>query len=493
MQTGILIAVIAYELLIVLGVGLWLARQDASHKARKGEFALAARSLPVSVVAVTLALTVLGTAHILGVFEMAWYLGASAVWFSIAHVVLLVLVCFATGRWVRRLGVTTVPEILERLFGQEVRLIVSCVMAGIIFGILTLETQGLGIIISAMTGWEVANGAVVGGVIGVLYVIIAGLKEVGWINLINAVVMYIGLVLATIFLAYKLPGASYDSVADFYDGQDQGFMLSIFGTPEIMLTFALGTTVAVVFSQSVNQMLMQAAMAAKSENTIKKALWVAAPVNGLFGVFAVVIGLTAKSLPEFQALGPKVAATTMLVTLLPGWLSALVLASFLAAILSTFAMTCLSPATILANDIYKRLYKPQATEADVTRVTRLMIITLAVIAMAVAAFLPPILAAINWLFSWLVPVFWLLTFGLLWRRHAGVAIATLVAAWGVNCAWSFTDLPTLVGLEGTPNAYMTLAATLLVYVVGHLMWPGKPGLFREEGGTAANDLAEEGV
>lgn len=479
MQTGILIAVIVYELLIVLGVGIWLARKEAGHAKASGEFALAARSLPVSVVAVTLALTVLGTAHILGVFEMTWFLGASAVWFSIAHVVLLVLVCFATGLWVRRLGVTTVPEILERLFGTEVRLIVSCVMAGIIFGILTLETQGIGIIISAMTGWDVASGAVVGGVIGVLYVILAGLKEVGWINLINAVVMYIGLILATIFLAFELPGGSYDHVADFYNNQGESHMLSIFGTPEIMLTFALGTTVAVVFSQSVNQMLMQAAMAAKSENTIKKALWVAAPVNGLFGVFAVVIGLAAKSLPEFQALGPKVAATTMLVTLLPGWLSALVLASFLAAILSTFAMTCLSPATILANDIYKRLYRPQATEADVTRVTRLMIVILAVIAMAVAAFLPPILAAINWLFSWLVPVFWLLVFGLFWRRHAGVAIATLLTAWGVNCAWSFTDFPAVLGLAGTPNAYMTLGATLLVYGIGHLLAPGQPGLFRE--------------
>jgi len=269
MQTGILFAVIGYELLLVLGVGLWLARQDAKHKGRRGEFTLAGRSLPVSVVAVTLALTVLGTAHILGVFEMSWYLGASAVWFSIAHVVLLVVVCYGTGVWVRRLGVITVPEILERLFGPGIRILVSCVMAGIIFGILTLETQGLGIIISAMTGWEIAKGAVVGGAIGILYVILAGLKEVGWINLINAGVMYLGLILATVFLAMRLPGGSFEAVSDYYLSEGQTHMLSIFGTPEIMMTFALGTTVAVVFSQGVNQMLMQAAMAAQSEDTIR--------------------------------------------------------------------------------------------------------------------------------------------------------------------------------------------------------------------------------
>lgn len=74
-------------------------------------------------------------------------------------------------------------------------------------------------------------------------------------------------------------------------------------------------------------MLLQVAMAAKDEGTIKKALWIAAPLNGMFGIFAVVIGLTAKSLPEFSALGPKVASTTTLVSYLPPWLAALLLAS----------------------------------------------------------------------------------------------------------------------------------------------------------------------
>ena len=411
MKTEILIAVLAYELITIFGIGWWLSRKDAKHgKYKEGDFTLGGRQLPVGVVAATLALTVLGTAHILGVFEMVWGVGASAVWFSIAHVILLVVVCFSTGVWVRRLGVTTVPELLERLFGKGVRVLVSCVMAGIIFGILTIETQGLGIIISAMTGWSIKYGAMAGGVIGMLYVILAGMKEVGWINLFNAGVMYIGLILATIFLALRLPGGNFDSVTDHFLSINAEHMLSIFGNSQIMLTFALGIVIAVVFSQSINQMLLQAAMSAKDENTIKRALWIAAPVNGLFGVFAVVIGLTAMSIPEFSNLenAPKIAATTMLINYLPPWLSALLLASFLAAILSTFAMTALSPATIFSMDIYKNLFNPKATEKQLTKVTRITIIVLSIIAMAVASFLPPILAAMTWLFAWLIPVFWVL-------------------------------------------------------------------------------------
>ena len=374
MNTGILIAVLAYEVLIILGVGLWIARREASHPKREGDFALAGRHLPMPVIAITLALTVLGTAHILGIFEIAWFLGAAAVWFSISHVILLVLVCLTTGLWVRRLGLTTVPEILEMLYGRVTRLVVSCTMAGVIFGILTIETQGIGIIISSMTGWEIRNGAIVGAILGIFYVVLAGMKEVGWLNLVNAIVMYCGLILATIFLAFKLPGGDYSSVAEYYTSSGDNHMLSIYGTPEIFFTFALGTTVAVVFSQGINQMLMQPCMSAENEKTVRRALWIAAPLNGLFGV---VIGLTAKTVPEFAALGPKVAATTMLVNYLPPWLAALLLASFLAAILSTFAMTALAPATLFTVDIYKNLYKPDASEADLAKVMRITIIILA--------------------------------------------------------------------------------------------------------------------
>lgn len=477
MNYGMLIAVLAYEVVVIVGLSVWIQRRQTSSDS-KDEFALAGRSLPMPVVATTLALTVLGTAHILGVFEMAWILGAAAVWFSLAHVILLVVVCLGTGLWVRRLGVTTVPQLLDMTYGLETRLCVSCVMAGVMFGILTIEAQGIGIIFATLTDWDIATGAIVGGIIGILYVIFAGMKEIGWVNVVNAMVMYCGLVLATVFVAFKLPGGSYDAVGEFYSQTDQSHMISIFGNAQIIQTFVLGTIVAVVFSQGTNQMLMQVAMAADSERTIRRALWIAAPLNGLFGVFAVSLGLAAKSLPEFQVLGQKVAATSMLVAYLPPWLAALLLASFLAAILSTFAILALAIATIFANDIYKPLFRPNATERSQTMVIRLVILIVAGIAIGVAAFLPPILAAMNWLFAWLVPVFWVVVFGLFWKRHQEVAILALVVSWVLNSIWSFTALSAKLGLAGIPNAYITLGAALTILVVGNLLVKGKPGLFR---------------
>ena len=493
MNYGMIIGVLFYELLIIGGIGYWLHRQNAGKEHAEGEFTLGGRDLPTPVLAVTLALTVLGAAHILGVFEMTWGMGAAAVWFSIAHVILLVLVCTTTGLWFRRLGLTTVPQVLKKFYSSELELVVSCVMAGVIFGILTLEAQGLGIVISAMTGWSIQQAAVVGSIIGIFYVVLAGMKEVGWINLVNAVVLYVGVILAVIFVAKALPGGDYTSVQEFYrttplptpDGKMaiQEFRLSIFGTPGILGTFALGITVAVVFSQGISQMLLQPAMSAKSEASIKKALWIAAPVNGLFGVFIVVLGLTARAHPVYGQLTAKAAAMEMLVEVLPGWLSTILLAAFLAAILSTFAMTSLAPATIFSMNIYKGLFKPDANDAEVAKVTRLTIVVLAIVAMGIAAYLPPILAAITWLFSWLIPVFWIVVFGFMWKRSLPAAFLTLAAAWITNSLWSFTSLPTAFGImekAGDFNAYVTLAVTLLVGITSTAMFKGEIGYFKSE-------------
>ena len=478
MNTMLLIAVVVYELILIGGVAWWLTRRSAKSAGSGAGFELAGRSLPVAVVAPTMALTVLGTAHILGIFELAWGMGGTALWFGLANAVAIAIVCLTTGRWMRRLKLTTVPELLELMFGRNLRILVSCVMAGSIFGILTLETQGLGIILASMTGWSIENGAVVGGVLGVLYVIFAGMKEVGWINLFNAILMYVSLILATIYIGLGLP-EGFDGVSQHFVATDQAHMLTIFGPIDLLLTFALGLFVAVNLSVPVSQFFVQVAMSAKDERTISKALWIAVPLNGLFGVFTVVLGMTAKSLPEFSALGPKIATPTMLVEMLPTWLASLLLASFLAAVLSTFAMTCLGAATIFSTDVYKRLFNNKATDAETAKVTRIAIIVLAVVAVVVASFLPPILAAIGWLLAWLIPVMWLVFSGLFWCRSNLAAGLTIGAAWGANMLWTFTTLTQALDAAQLPNAYIVLAVTLVVGLSTNVVFRNSaPGYFR---------------
>lgn len=473
MKFGVLLAVIIYELVTTVGIGLVLAIRS---RGRQESFLLAGRDMPAPILGATMALTVLGTAHILGLFENAWYLGAASIWFGFAHVLLLTIICLTTGQWARKLEVCTAPEFIEKIYDRKTRTIVTCVMAAMIWGILTLETQGVGIVISALTGWSIQQASILGAVIGILYVLFAGMNQIGWVNMVNTVVMYLGVIVAVVVLGFKIPGG-WDSVEQFYASGADKWMLNIMGTPEILLTFGLGVTCSVAFSQSITQNLMQPALSAKSPDTVKKALLWAAPINGLFCVFTVAMGMAAKSLPEFQALGPKMAAPTMIVQLMPDWATAWLLAAFLGAVLSTYAMTSLTPATLFVMDIWVPLFRPNANEAYKANAVRLVLIILAVIALIPAASLPPIVASISWLFSWMVPLFWFAIFGLFWKRSTGAILGTLVVAWIANCIWSFTSLPAMLHMETIPNAYIALAITFTIGIILQLVLPGQPGYF----------------
>ena len=487
MNYGVVIAVVIYELVVILGCAVWLKIKEKKQAAAPTDedFALGGRNMGVIVLAPTIALTVLGSAHITGVFEMSYNMGAIAIWFSLAHVIMIVVACFGTGLWVRRLGVVTVPQIIKDMYGSGVAIAISCVMAGQVWGVLTLECQGLGIVVSSLTGWNITQAVIVGGILGILYVVFAGMKQVGAVNVINATIMYIGLIIATIYVAGKLPGGNFDFIEEAIPNSEGGaeFMLSIFGNADLMITFAVGNIIAVTFCQSISQMLMQTMMSAKDEKTIKKSGWLAAPLNGMFGVFAVILGLAARALPEYSEYGAKLAATNMLVDMLPMWIAALLLAALLAAILSTFAMTALTSATIWVHDIYKGYINPDADEKKLANMTRILIIVLAAAALAVSVALPEILNAINWVFAWIVPVFWIVVFGLFWKRNSKVAGTALAVSWIFNVIWSLTPLPASIGgfIGGLTNPYVTLILSLVILIIGNLACKGEPGYFKAQG------------
>lgn len=487
MKVGLILAVIIYEIAVVAIVSIVLKaveKKKAHTAAVSGDdkdFLLAGRNMGVITLAPTIALTVLGSAHITGVFEMSYGMGAIAIWFSLAHVLMVVVACFATGQWVRHFGITTVPELLKDMYGPGVALAISCTMTGQVWGVLVLECQGMGIVITALTGWPLQNSIIVGAIIGILWVVFAGMKELGAVNVVNATVMYIGLIIATVAVAFKMPGGNFNFIMDTFTGEES-FMTNVFGNANLFISFAVGQIIAVTFCQGISQMLMQTMMSAKDEKTIRRSVWLAAPLNGLFGVFAVILGLAARAIPEYAAAGAKEAAMTMLVDLLPGWISAVLLAALLAAILSTFAMTSLTPSTIWVNDIYLGYINPKATPKQATNVTRILIVILAVCAMITSTALPTILDAIGWVFSWVIPVFFLVAFGLFWKRNSKVAIAALAVSWIANILWSFTGIQAAVaGAIGVtlPNAYVTCILTIVILVIGNLVSKnGEPGYYK---------------
>ena len=227
MNTSVIIAVvILYEIVSIGGCALYLKMKERKHKGGQNtagdDFSTGGQSMTWPVVGASLALSLLGTVKIFGIMQQAINLGAVVAWFSIATIFPLIMISLGTGRWVRRLKVATMPELFGKMYGQKIRLFVCAVIALQTFVILTIETQGLGTVFNALSAGKVsvAMGAIIGGIIGIFYVIIAGMKEVGMVNVVNVIVMYVGLIAAAIILGHVLPGNGWSDFEAYFMNSD---------------------------------------------------------------------------------------------------------------------------------------------------------------------------------------------------------------------------------------------------------------------------------
>lgn len=482
MTNPVLVLVLFYNFIVIGGIGYYLALRER----RFGELtdlATGGQNAGLAMFSVTLAITYLGSAHVYGLMEMSFDLGAIALWFCFAHTILICVICLGTGPWVRRVGCATIPELVGRMYGPRLRTYVACIASMVVFGLVTLETQTLGIGIAAISGWSLGTSAVVGALLGTAYVTFGGIKQTMLVNLVNAVVMYGSIIIAGIYLSFVLP-EGWDGVREHYINHGEESKLSVFGTPDLMAGFAMAAVFSVVFSQSVNQQGMAAAVSARDETVIRRALWIAAPINGLFGVFPVLCGLAAATLPKFAELGPKLAAATMIVELLPTWLVVLLQAGFLGALLSTFAMSALAPATIFTKDIVGASIDGGLSPLQERHYIRCVILIVGTLAACLTFFNQPnVIRAITWLFAWLAPLFFIVVAGLFWKRSTTAALTVVSCSWLINCAWSVAPIKQSIvalspGLGALENAHVSAVVALVTTVLAYtVVARGEPALF----------------
>jgi SSS family solute:Na+ symporter len=339
-----------------------------------------------------------------------------------------------------------------------------------------MEAQACGIVLSSLTPLTIQQGAIIGGVLGLFYVLLAGMREIGIINVINAFVMFSGLILTALTLGGFLPNG-WEGVQNYYVDNGASDLLKTLGSPEIIIGFGIPTVIATVFSQGISQQGLQVAMAAKSEKTVLKAVGIAGVLNGAFTILAIGIGVAAMSIPELRELGAKAGGPGLIVNYLPPWLVAWLCASFLGALLSTFATNVMAPATLFIKDIYEVCSGRKESEKVQTKKSRITIVVLGILSVAISFFLPEMVDGANWLFSFLVPLFWITVYGLFWKMSSRAAELTLFGTWGFNLIWTFTPLKSLIGMDGVMNSYVTLALSLGIGIVANLVLPGKKGLF----------------
>ena len=456
---------IAYNLIIIFVVYAFI-RWKQSKTGVEDDFVLSSRKLPWLAVAATQALTALGGGHINGLAFQSWNTGIATIWYCIGTGFMFIIILRFNGIWYRRFGCVTLNDMFGKMFHPILMPILGGVGIGYCWGILCVETQGLATVISSLTGLSNLTGAIIGALTGILYVYLAGMKEIGYVNIVNASLMYLFGIIMLVYLNFATPegwaGINNNILANNPD------LLTVLGNPEILRTYVIGTFLACALGLNMAQANIQSAAAVENVQVLRRACTAAIPMNVLFGVIILGLGLAAMALPEPAATGNGAAGVVVLtLTYMPGWLQICVIGVFLAAMLSTVAMVALSLATMFNRDIlsYFPYFKNMSPQKEKTW-SRVWIVVGCTSAMLGAV---KIQAAVNlgitWLFAFLVPLFFIFLIGMLWKRSGKAALLTLGISWFLNLVLTFTNLASVFHLEGNNySIFMIILSTVLCFI-----------------------------
>jgi SSS family solute:Na+ symporter len=424
------------------------------HSRSTAGFTTGGKAFPAVLIGFLMASEFIGTSASLGTAQKAFDSGISAAWNVVALAVGFVLFSFFLARRYKALGENTISGVLRRGYGERVRLATSAIMIVALLIVAIAVYASGGAVFSSLLGLDPTVATLLTGVLSVLYVGIGGMRSVVYTNVLHAVVLLAGIVLAAVVplreiggfgaLADALPAGRFDPVGVGF-GQIMAWMIAGAGA-----TFA-------------TQYIVQAISSVRDENTARKASAYAVLVLVPYGVLAAVAGMCAAVLhpdiPSLQALPSLLADMN---TLLAG----VVISGMIAALFGTVSAITLAVSTLLLKDFYQPMRNPAGEDRRNVRFIRLATVASGIVPMLLALYAKDVLAvtflgkALRSALAVLVVLF----FYAPWFGSRTAALVSILGALVTTVAWFLAGDPL-----GIDNAYIAVLTPLIVMCVGHLV------------------------
>jgi SSS family solute:Na+ symporter len=317
--------------------------------------------------------------------------------------------------------VYTMPEFLERRFRPACRYYFSALT---VIGNIFIDTAGTlyaGSLVIQHFFPNIAlwQSALLLAFLTGIYTAAGGLTAVVYTDTFQAVILLIGAVALTL-IALNVVG-SWDEVVSATPPEMLSIIQPLDDPTMPWLGLMIGVPVLGFYFWCTNQFMVQRVLAARD---IHHARWGALFVGLLkLPVLFIMVfpGIMARQLyPELPR--PDMVFPTMVTGLLPVGLKGLVLAGFIAAIMSSVDSTLNSASTLVTMDFVKKI-RPTLPDERLTTIGRITTITF----MLISAFWVPIVAQASTLFAYLQsalayvfpPVVAVFILGLFWKRATG--------------------------------------------------------------------------
>lgn len=377
----------------------WYLTKDDDLKTESGYF-LGGRSLSATVIAGSMMLTNLSTEQMVGLNAQGFKSGLAVIaWESGASIGIVILAIYFLPKYLQG-SITTVPEFLEERYDKSVRNIVSIfflLTLGIAFLPTVLYSGSIAMMklfdIPGIFGISQESAIVLSvwliGIIGSIYAIFGGLKAVAVSDTVNGVGLVIG------GLAIPVLGFIYLGDGSMLKGMEYIFQhapekLNTIGGKDSQAPFGAAITgmrITALYYWCTNQAIIQRALGAKSLKEGQKGVLLTALLKIVVAPLILVVpGIIAYCIYGNE-IGGDIVYPTLVNKLLPTYMTGFFGTVLFGAVLSSFNSALNSASTIFSLNIYKPLFKPEASEEYLIKISKYFGTILAVFSMIVAPFI----------------------------------------------------------------------------------------------------------
>lgn len=375
----------------------WYKLRKEKLDSKDGYF-LGGRSLTGVVIAGSMLLTNISTEHLIGMNGSSYKNGFIIIAWEVTSALALVAAAIYFVPKYLKMGLTTIPEYLEKRFDSTTRTLVAMfLMISFIVTLLpiVLYTGAINIEsifnisevlqVSKKEGLWITVIAI--GVLGSVYAIFGGLKAVAVSDTINGYGLLIGgLAIPIIALVSIGDGNPLEGLTKVYQHSPEKF--NVVGAKDSVLPFSVlftGLIINQLYFWSMNQTIIQRALGAKNLVEAQKGLLFTGVLKILVPIIIILPGVIG-----FYYFGDSLynqqdmIYPELIKKVLPVGLVGVFAAIVMGAVLSTFNSVLNSAATIFSIDVYKRHINKNTSDLKLVRIGKFTSTILAVFAILVA-------------------------------------------------------------------------------------------------------------
>ena len=391
MNIYIIIFVVYLVLLLVLGGLAAKKKKDTTE-----DFFVAGRSMSMWIVAGTYGASFLSAGSFLGTIGYNYKFGWAAGWQLIGTLtcMFLLAVFFAKKFW--RFGyynnACTMPDLIGKRYPSKFGRGFYSVRILCIYTVgMASMYMGFNAVLGLVSDIPYMAGIIIGAVVVMIYTWTGGARAVAWTDTVCMVLMIIAIVVTVTASLHN--GGGFENLVKGY-GQSVNPSGQTWQEKEALLS---GTNAYLTFGMSMSWFLVWCTgnlcqphqitrmYLAKNE---KHAIGAVAIVMIPFAVVYVgglIIANYARVL-EPDIANADTAFPTVVLSVMPDALAAVVLVGIIAAIISTSSTMLIITSQCTSYDIYKKLLKPEASEKEVLGISRATIVVCTILSIVIAYF-----------------------------------------------------------------------------------------------------------